>query len=192
MKDPSMTTEMLIQGIRSGEDETLEYVFREYYDQLLERLQRGRKIQPKFKIRFDEHDVVATAFRTFVRGCKNGSIEVNGQGHLLPLLQQIINCKLSKKIKSAQAQKRDIDKEQSVVAVEAVFGTKPTQEENLLFEEVYETAQKKLEGAHDVLELVYIHLASDEEIKQQLPDVDSNLIQHVRRTLRKTVEDFDW
>ncbi|WP_179957537.1 ECF-type sigma factor [Exilibacterium tricleocarpae] len=104
--------ESWIDGLRAGEKEASEYVWKQYYQKLL--TIAGQRLTNSSKVMSDEEDVVVSAFKSFFRAVhENRASELNSEDDIWRLLITLTARKAIKQLRYESRAKRDSKKQHS-------------------------------------------------------------------------------
>lgn len=104
-------SKILLKQFQEGDHCAADIIFERYLERLT-RLARSR-ISPRFFSRFDEEDVVLSAFRSFFLGARKGQFSIRRSGDLWRLLVKMTLHKLYRKVAHHNAGKRSVEFEES-------------------------------------------------------------------------------
>lgn len=153
--DPMWTSDKLLDGLAAGDAAAADATFSRYVERLT-RLARTR-LSHKLASRLDPDDVVASAWRSFFVRAGAGHFALRRSGDLWRLLAAMTLHKLYRQVRHHSAERRSVDKEQSIDALADLagpFDREPTADEALALSDEVESLMMQIDPFHRrVLEL---------------------------------------
>ena len=152
--DTSGSFDQFMERLESGDSRAWVAVYQRFSESLL-RLAASR-IARRYRSRFDEEDVVQSAFRSFYARNENGHFEFNDWDNIWALLVAITVRKCCRKVEEQNAKKRDVRRD-SAKPLESHsndelgnrgFARDPTPEEAAVLEETLRSMLNQLAASH--------------------------------------------
>lgn len=141
------TSAELFARYQNGEEAAAEEIFHRYLDRLT-RLARSR-LSPRLARRTDPEDIVLSAWRSFFLGARAGKYTLHRSGDLWRLLASITMHKVYRQARQHSAERRNIQKEQSLDQVREEFqleaAREPSPEEALALADELEAVMSRLD-----------------------------------------------
>jgi RNA polymerase sigma-70 factor, ECF subfamily len=113
-------SQLLVSRWRDGDQDAARELFFRYSERLLALVRS--KLSDKVAPRIDAEDVVQSAYRSFFSGVRNNQYVLEQSGDLWRLLVGVTIHKLLSQIEYHRADRRSVDREQSVTNAEGWFG----------------------------------------------------------------------
>ena len=185
-------TEILLKQFQQGDSCAAEMIFERYLERLT-RLARSR-ISPRFFSRFDEEDVVLSAFRSFFLGARKGQFSIRRSGDLWRLLVKMTLHKLYRNLARHTASKRAVEFEETVGVdgelVSWCVSHDPTPDEAAAFAENLELVMAKFSTEQRIAFELRLQGEKLEEIAKEM-QVSERTVRRILVSIRESLQEWN-
>jgi RNA polymerase sigma factor (sigma-70 family) len=190
MAESDPTSQMLLNRLITDDSVGAKAIFDRYVERLL-KLARSH-LSAKLRRRLDPEDIVQSAYRSFFVHANNGEFQLQRAGDLWRLLAGITLNKLYRQVERQTADKRSLNREENVEALDACDSITPSVAEVVALAEVMGLIVARLSDDERSVLIARLHGADWDEIGisvEKSPRTVRRLLEQAENKIRSGLTD---